>query len=162
MGPAVLATIDLPFKIHNKQPPHPRRQILTQKSVDLQYQQGEEIQNPDWLKSKNRRFLLLQGERMETEWLILMFWIWLIGLATSLFFASNNVVVGAAAACFTRNVDREEKRRKAIYISPLDYLFLLKWNLTRRVLYGSFPLLLSFSLYNEEAFRISAKNAVGT
>jgi hypothetical protein len=85
---------------------------------------------------------------METEWLILMFWIWLIGLATSLFFASNNVVVGAAAACFTRNVDREEKRRKAIYISPLYYLFLLKWNLTRRVLYGSFPLLLSFSLYN--------------
>jgi len=26
MGPAVLATIDLPFKIHNKQPPHPRSQ----------------------------------------------------------------------------------------------------------------------------------------
>ena len=35
MGPAVLATIDLPFKIHNKQPPHPRNQILTQNSVDL-------------------------------------------------------------------------------------------------------------------------------
>lgn len=37
----------------------------------------------------------------------------------SLFFASNKVVVGAAAACLPRIVDREEKRRKAIYISTI-------------------------------------------